>query len=344
MKSQRLCHRTKAGQACSVFHFENAYASGLQKRPRGPRSTPTVELTSNLDAVLQRPLVDLKTQATMYYFHYHLQTLKDAPDISKGVTDDFLPIWMSRAECPILDLAVSSMALAVFSRAQQYPPAAIEASMEYHRLLQITQATIYSLDNRNINAYLLAIFFMSRYEDTVHRPIQLNRRVPFPTTLQSFSYYDGALAILRVWKDHLSHSQPATDIIKHTRRSMIKSALLKNLAVPEWMLEGTSFGEHGLELEYDGIIVRIANVRQRLTMLLKEKTGLHRTSHELASIAEELNKEARDIDKALLDWTAHFPSTWCYQRHTLFPDSLQLLKSYVCSRLESILLHEHAYQ
>ncbi|KAK3170870.1 hypothetical protein OEA41_002954 [Lepraria neglecta] len=98
---------------------------------------------------------------------------------------------------------------------------------------------------------------------------------------------------------------------------MIKSALFRNLALPEWMLEGTSFGEHGLELEYDCIVVRIASVRQRLSTLLKEKTGSQRTSQELTSTAEEPNKEARDIDKALQDWTAHFPSTWCYQRHTL---------------------------
>ena len=37
-------------------------------------------------------------------------TIKDAPNIAKGVSDDFLRTWMFRAECLILDLAVSSMA------------------------------------------------------------------------------------------------------------------------------------------------------------------------------------------------------------------------------------------
>ena len=317
MKSQRVCQGIRAGQAYSVIHIENSYASGQKKRPRGPRSTPTVELTGNLDTVLHRPLVDLKAQAIVYYLHYHLQTLQDTPNISKGISDDLLPIWMSRAECPILDLAVSSMALAVFSQTQQHPPAAIEASMKYSRLLQIVQVTILSLDEGNIDACLLAIFFMSRYEDAVHRPSRPNLETPFATRLRSFSHHDGALAIVKIWKDRLGHSQPATDVIKHTRRGMIRSALLRNLALPGWMLEGASFGEHGLELEYDCIIVRIANVRQRLSTLLNGRTGPQRTSHELTSTAEELNKEARDIDKALQDWTAHFPSTWYYQRHTL---------------------------
>ena len=306
----------RARQAFSVVHIENFYASGQKKRPRGPRSTPTVELTSNLNAVLQRPLVDLKTQAIRYYLHYHLQTLKDVQNISKGTSAGFMAIWMSKAECLILDLAVSSIALAVFSRTQQHPLAAREASMAYHRLLQLAQVTIPSLHDGNIDVCLLAIFFMSRYEDVVHHPSHLNAKAPFTTTLQSFSHHDGALAILKIWKDHLSHSQPATDVIKHTRRGLIKSALMRNLALSEWMLEGTFFGEHGLELEYDSIVVQIASIRQRLVTFLR-KTGLQRTSNELTSTAEELNKEARDIDKALQDWTGHFPSSWCRKRHTL---------------------------
>jgi hypothetical protein len=318
IKSQRNCYGMRDGQACSVVHSENSYASGQKKRPRGPRSNPIVELTSNLDAILQRPLVDLKTQAIAYYLHFHLKTLKDAPNISKGVSDYFLPIWVSEAECPMLDLAVSSMGLAVYSRTHHHPQAAIEASMTYHRLLQIAQVTILALDEGNVDTCLLAIFFMSRYEDAVHRPNHVNLKTPFTTTLQSFSHHDGALAVLKTWKDHLSHSQPATGIMKHTRRGMIRSALLRNLALPEWMREGSYFGEHGLELEYDCIVVRIANVRQRLSTLLKEKTGPQRTSYDQgASTAEELNQEARDIDRALQDWTAHFPISWRYQRHTL---------------------------
>ncbi len=307
----------RAGQACSVVHFENPYASGHKKRPRGPRSTPIAELTGNLDAVPQPHLVDLKTTAIAYYLHCHLQTLKDATNITKGVPDDFLPIWNSRAECPMIDLAVSTMALAVFSRTQHHPPAAIEASIRYQRLLRITQTTLLSLDEGTIDAYLLASFFMSRYEDTVHRPSNINPRTSFVMTLQSFSHHDGALAILQTWKDQLSCSQPATDVIKHIRRGLIRSALLRNLALPKWIEEGFFFGERGLELEYDRIIVRTTNIRQRFSTLLKAKTDPQHTSHEVTPTAEELNEGTRELDEALQDWTARFPSAWCYQRHTL---------------------------
>lgn len=151
------------------FSIGNSHASGRKKRPRGPRSIPTVVLTSGQDTFLQRPLVDRKTQATVYYLHYHLQTLKDAPNVTKSVSDDFQPPWISTAECLILDLAVSSMALAVFSQTQHHPPAAVEAPRKYHRLLQIAPITISTLDERNIDACLLATSFVSRYEDVVHR-------------------------------------------------------------------------------------------------------------------------------------------------------------------------------
>ena len=318
VKSQRFCHWMEtAGKTWTVIHIENSYASGQRKRPRGPRSVSVVAPISDLETAPQLPLVDLKTQAMMYYMHHHLQTPKDALNVSKGLSDDFLPVWTSRLDSPILDLAVSSMALAVFSRTQRHPPAAKEASIKYHRLLQIAQATISSLDQDNVDACLLAIFFMSRYEDTVHRHSNVNLKAPFITRFQSFLHHDGALAILKIWKDRLSHSQPATNVIKHTRRGMIRSALLRKRALPEWILDGTAFGEYGLELEYDGILVRITNIRQRLSMLLKEKTSSQHTVHELSSAAKEFNEETQDIDKSLQDWAAHFPSSWCYQRHTL---------------------------
>ncbi len=84
----------------------------------------------------------------------------------------------------------------------------------------------------------------SQHEDAVHRPRNLNPKTPFVATLQNFSHHNRALTILKNWKDHLSHRQPATDVVKYIRRSMIKSALLRNLASPEWILEGTSSSEH----------------------------------------------------------------------------------------------------
>ena len=286
----------------------------MRKRPRGPRSAPAVDPVCNALSAL-RPYVSVKTQAISYYLRSHLPTSKEFLDFSKGLVDDFLPTWMSVPEGSMLDLAFSSMALAVFSRTHQHPPAAIEAATTYDQLLQNTQMTIASLDHRDIDSYLLSIFFMGRYENIMHHPSELNKQTPYATSLRSFSHHDGASAILKTWKKDSSHGQPATNVIKHTRRGMIKSDLLRSLEVPEWMSDGKIFGEQGRELEYDQSIVRLANTRSRLSAVLKQK--IQHGSQDLTSKAEMLSEEAREVDKSLQEWTAHYPHDWSYRQHTL---------------------------
>lgn len=302
-----------AGKTSIVVHFENSYASGHKKRPRGPRSTPAARCTSKADAIPQRAIIDLKSTAVLYYLHYHMQPPNST---SMGVSDCFLPIWKSKAGSPLLDLAILSMALAVFSRTKQHLPAAIEASTTYHQLLKTLRATITSLDRENIDTCLLASFFMSRYENVVHNPDpdHLHLNLPLATTLRSFSHHDGALAVLKIWKDRLSHTKPATEVIKYTRRGLVRSALLRNHAIPEWMRDGALFCEDGLDLEYDCIVVRLANLRHRMCALLWKKNI---QEHLSSSLIEELTNEAQHIDAALEDWAAHFPRTWRRQRHIL---------------------------
>lgn len=311
----------RSGQACSVVHIENSYASGLKKRPRGPRSVPVRKVNSQVNTAPQRPLVDLKTTALWYYLHYHLQRPDDPANTFKGLSDEFVPIWKSKSDCLLLDLAISSMSLAVFSRTKQHLPAATEASATYHQLLKTVRATLPTLNNDNVDTYLIATFFMGRYENVVHCINHLNMKLPFATTLQSFSHHDGASAILKVWKTRLSYTHLATDIIKHSRRGLIRSALLRKLAVPGWMQDGTDFGEDSLDLEFDRIMVRLANVRQRLSVLLKDNSAMQQSSNELESTTEEINEEARGIDQALQEWKSRFPSPWFRQRHHLSGNS-----------------------
>lgn len=209
------------------------------------------------------------------------------------------------------------MALAVFSQAQHDPQAAMEASIKYQKLLQTAQATMSNLDGSNVVAWLLAIWFMGRYEHAEHRVSQLDPRLPLASQLRSFKHHDGAMAILKTWKDHLSRDQPVTDVIKHSRRGLLKSALLRYQEIPKWMLEGASFGEHGLDLEYDRIVVQLANLRQRLSMLISEEDRTQFASQKLISTLEELSDEARDLDQALEDWATRIPNDWYSKQHEM---------------------------
>jgi hypothetical protein len=247
-------------------------------------------------------VIDVKENAISYFSHYHLQTLEGTLTILKGVTTDFLPIWKSNSESPTLDLAVSSVALAVYSRTQQHPYAAVEASKQYQELLRLQRAAIPSLDQNSIDDCLIAIFFMGRFEDVVHSPGYPNEQAHSARTLHSFSHHDGALAILKYWRAHMYHTRPATDIIKYTRRGMIRSATLRVLGLPEWMWDGECFGEHDSELAYDAIVVQIVNLRHQVSVLHKDKMSERMTSHELISKAGDLHDKARGLNAALQDW------------------------------------------
>lgn len=230
-----------------------------------------------------------------------------------GSLSDCVLAWkVSGRSCLMVDLALSSMAHAVYSRTQHHPPAAIEASLRYHRVLRIVQERIAQVGIQRLNEQdfddcLLAVLLMGRYEGATAHAI-LNSKRSF-TSLQSWSHHDGAMAILKVWNDRLS-PHTATDIVKQTRRELIRASLLRNLPLPAWMLDGGRFGEHDIELEFDRIIVRIANLHY-LSTRLQQKNSLQITE------AEELNNEARELDQALQDWEARIPTTCRYERHTL---------------------------
>lgn len=301
------------------IHSENPYASGQGQRPRGPRAEID---NAALDVSYSRPLVNVKTNAVQYYFNCHLRTFKDIPGIVKTVPDDFTSLWESLGDSPMLELAVSSMALATFSRTQQHPPAAKEASFQYQRLLRMAHVALSSLDERNIEICLLANFFMSRYEDVIYcsspsHQSRTDRKASFTSTLHSLAHHDGALAILKIWKDRLNYTQPATNIIKFTRRAMIRSALMRTLTLPEWIADGSFFGEHGIELEYDRLAVRIAKVREQLISLLEGVNDPRASPHNSVSVAEELNNEARDVDIKLEEWASRLPNRWRGYRHSL---------------------------
>ena len=211
----------------------------------------------------------------------------------------------------MVDLAISSLALSVFSRTKQHPPAAIEASSRYYRLLRVTREQIAQLeisrfDVRKIDACLLVASLMGRYEGANHRPGDFGSMKSL-TSGQSWPHHEGAMAILKVWYDNMNHNT-TTFIVKHTRRNLIRSSLLRDLPLPAWLQNGYNFGENGLELDYDRIIVRMVNLHRVCVSLRQQKNGLQPAQ------IRDLNSEACQLDNALQDWAAQIPSNCSYQR------------------------------
>lgn len=207
----------------------------------------------------------------------------------------------------MVDLALLAMALAIFAKSQHHEPAATEASKRYCGVLKVAQEKVArlsssTLDEHDIDSCLLAVSLMSRYELAAHHP------GVYDSSMQSCSHYNGALAILKVWFDRLRDKSP-TFIIKLTRRELIKSAIIRNRKLPDWLLDGTQFGEHDEDLGYYRIVSRLCKLNYAFKSLQQHYPRLGEV--------DELDIEARKLDKMLQDWAAHVPVTCSPQRHSI---------------------------
>jgi hypothetical protein len=211
----------------------------------------------------------------------------------------------------MVDLAISSLALAIFSRTQHHPPAAREAALRYGRLLhvvqeQFNQSGIWACNVQGIDERLLTIVLMAWYETAMHQPAHARLNEPF-RSLHSWSHYDGAMAILKTWNDSLSHTAPSS-IIKQARRGLVRSALLRDLPLPDWIMDGSRFGENGLDLGFDSVLFRVVNFRHA------SKSQEQQTSF-LAADFEVLSQQGRKLNQACQDWASQIPSAWHCQSH-----------------------------
>lgn len=238
------------------------------------------------------------------------------PDVATTWTE-CLHEWNAGGKSsPIVDLAFSSLALSVFARFQDHPPAATEACRSYLRLLQHMQSCILHVNSDNpdageIDAYLLGAHFMARYESFVQNHSDRADSESLKQT-KVWYHFDGAAAILKIWYDNRYRYTP-TLAIKQTRRKLIKSSLLREQPLPHWLSDGSLFGERDIALEFDRLIIQYINIHHKYLKLKQ-------ASEDGKSIAPEIDSlinKSRMLRQGIQDWPTRLPSKWSYDKHTL---------------------------
>lgn len=280
---------------------ENIYASGKIKRLRGPRPSLT----------LFRPHFNLISGAKAYFLNYYMCGLTDSPAYSACMSECLVAWHSFKQKSTMADLAVSSVALAIYSQTQNNLLAAKLACKGYCRLLHVAQQQIIErgneLDEEGIDECLLTIILMALYETTMHQP---HISDPDLTLSQhSWSHHIGAMAVLRMWYESFGDNAPSL-IVRQARQGLIRSALLRLSKLPHWIQNGSRFHEQVLDLNFDFILCQVVNMRHSLRSLEGNEIGPQ-------SEADRLVTEASNIDQACITWASQLPSVQLFREHDI---------------------------
>ena len=147
-----------------------------------------------------------------------------------------------------MELALVTLALQIYSQVQCNPSAMREAQGIYVRLLRLAKEEVATLestepDQRRIDAILLTSMLMGRYEGAKMRP-----RSPAmgceETEAHNWHHQDGAVAVLQLWSETEGSKEVSTPI-RMTRRSIVRSCLLRDRSPPTWLYAGETSREKG---------------------------------------------------------------------------------------------------
>ena len=287
MKGGRECHGYR--QAYSILNNENSYANRLQKRPRGPRvlsESKPYPLTVHLSR-------DLQSEAVTHFVHCHL-----APESENSLTngpprDTVLSKWDS---CMILELALSTIALALFSNSKNCSRTASLALNSYQKSLKSLRIAL-SLESFDFDACLLAVCFLGKYEDAVYNPEPRSDALP-SACMRRQSHLSGILALLSYWvKKVPDKSQKPSTVIRYARRVLRKAAIFNQMQFPTWLENGDRFGEQGSMLQLDHLLIRLIRVHDQLNLFRHGTFGSDYAKH-IPSL-QGIIREATSIDEAL---------------------------------------------
>ncbi|KAJ8100824.1 C6 zinc finger domain-protein [Lipomyces tetrasporus] len=311
-------------QAFSVVHDENIYASGHRKRPQGPRAT--AESTASLMSVsLPR---DLHSEAVAYFAHFHLEPTTNRPLMMGPPTKALLSNWNSS---PVLELAASSTALALFSNAKMCSPAANLAFDSYQKSLRTLRTALSAPDYIDIDACLLAVCMLGRYEDAVYTPPKSD--IPFLDTLHNRRHLKGAVALLEYWVNSPGGTKAPSDAIKYARRILRKAAIFGQIDLPDWLQDGALFGEQDFMRDLDRILIRLISARRQLMSFPQRQSELSVT--ESISTLQAMERETMSIDGALTECKAlHADVSRCTQ-HTLAAQRVYSKQHFLLPRVYS---------
>ncbi|RMZ81613.1 hypothetical protein DV737_g2452, partial [Chaetothyriales sp. CBS 132003] len=90
---------------------------------------------------------------------------------------------------------------------------------------------------------------------------------------------------------------------------MIRSCILRDRDLPDWLIDGEPFGERDSDLAYDRLFVRLAKLRSAVVALERQHVEV------CIARVEELDRESIALRSAFLNWRDDFLSAGVHGRY-----------------------------
>jgi hypothetical protein len=210
----------------------------------------------------------------------------------------------------ILTLSILAISHASFGRARKLQSALVAGGAKYCKALTMINQALKDPLQATRNEILLATIILSHYENSVFRKPQISERDIKIMAAKTFAHHDGAMAVLHLRRqcNHHQSDKLSANVDRVVRNHLIRSLIMRSMQVPLWLRDGDQYGEIGLSLKLDRLMVETADLRHRAAELQYDLTAIPKSS----KVAEMLKLHgtlaiAQRLDDSFVAWARDVP-------------------------------------
>ncbi|KAI0891652.1 hypothetical protein F4806DRAFT_297856 [Annulohypoxylon nitens] len=319
-KASRTCVWDENEEAGLVFRSENAFAQGKPRRPwkakeRDGKVATEASASSPDTSVSPTPQpAPEEDEPFRFWLQYYMFRDDEIPEFVREYSHYIIPYRDKTQPGSSLHLAVSALSHAAFGRVMQDEKAVEDAELLFSQSIEKMQTVFSELTQDNIHEILVTAMLMAFYENIMygherhHSPkIDSSSWDPDITGSrfwENISHHKGAAGLLKLRQER--GWTPDLPLERAARRQLVRTCILRGIPAAPWLQDAAEFGEKGLVLDLDSIIVRVASLRSRSLHIFLPKS--QRFSTQLSPL--DIASEARDLDIALESWSRNISEDW----------------------------------
>ncbi|RDW57195.1 hypothetical protein BP5796_12645 [Coleophoma crateriformis] len=315
-KASRHCTWESNTETGLPFRSENAFAQG---KPRRPWKRPANESRRDITAAATPSTLIARTltiPVETHAFNYFVQSFTVWPNEMPDIGQDYLTYALAHYDRArpdsSLHLAVSAFSLASFGRARRVSRALEAAHGFYARSITTTQKELSELADENLDHLVVATLLMSQYENTMYgAERESNQDIASATPdevgsrfWKKICHYEGTMGLLRMRQQRGLQNLP---LYRAVRRPVLRACILRGKVVPDWLQDGSQYGEEGPALDLDLLMIRVAALRCASLKIFRDENPDPLSP---CKEVEYATMEAQNLETALTLWPHDLPEEW----------------------------------